>query len=136
MKTVFRKTSLLFGLLFSASIFAAPHFTDIVVSDSKDGEAVETFAPSTTKIFVHAGMSEIEKGAKMTGAWIAVDTHGAAPPNYKIDSADLTADGVINTATFSLSKPNNGWPIGKYRVELSVDGKVVGKASFTIEADQ
>lgn len=136
MKSIVLKSSMLLGLLFAAPLFAAPHFTDIVVSDSKDGDAVETFAPTVGKIFVHAEMADIDKGAKMTGSWIAVDTHGAAPPNYKIDSADLVADGVINTVTYSLSKPNKGWPIGKYRVELSVDGKIVGTASFTIEGGE
>lgn len=135
MKLFSLKSSLLFGLLFAAPLYAAPHFTDIVVSDSKEGDAVDTFSATTAKIFVHADMFDIEKGSKMSGTWIAVDTHGAAPPNYKIDSADLVADGVVNTAIFSLSKPNKGWPIGKYRVELSVDGKVVGSASFAVEGD-
>lgn len=129
------KWPMLFGLLFTSPLFASPHFTDIVVSDSEEGDAVDTFAPTTAKIFVHADMFDVAKGAKMTGAWIAVDTHGAAPPNYKIDSADLVADGNINTVTYSLSRPNKGWPVGKYRVELSVDGKIVGTASFTIQGD-
>jgi hypothetical protein len=135
MKSILFKSSMLLGLLLAAPLYAAPHFSDIVVSDSKDGDATDTFAPSTAKIFVHAEMADIDKGAKMTGTWIAVDTHGAAPPNYKIDSSDLVADGVVNTVTYSLSKPNKGWPIGKYRVELAVDGKVVGSTSFTVEGD-
>jgi hypothetical protein len=135
MKSILLKSSVLFGLLLAAPLYAAPHFTDIVVSDSKDGDAVDSFATTATKIYLHAEMSDIEKGSKMTGTWIAVDTHGAAPPNYKIDSADLVADGAINTVNYSLSKPNKGWPVGKYRVELSVDGKTVNTATFTIDGD-
>jgi len=135
MKSFALKSFALLCLIFAAPLYAAPHFTDIVVSDSKEGDPADTFAPNTQKIFVHADLFDIAKGSKMTGTWIAVDTHGAAPPNYKIDSADLVADGSINTVTFSLSKPNKGWPVGKYRVELAVDGKVVGSASFAIQGD-
>jgi hypothetical protein len=129
------KASLLLSLLFAAPLQAAPHFDEIVVSDAKDGDAVDSFTPNTPKIFVHAHMVDIATGSKMTGTWIAVDTNGVAPANYKIDSSDLNAGMLVNTVEFSLSKPNNGWPVGKYRVDMSVDGKTAGTASFTVEPE-
>jgi len=54
--------------------------------------------------------------------------------DYKIDSAEFTAGMLTNTATFNLSKPNNGWPIGKYRVDVTIDGKPAGSEKFEIEA--
>ena len=123
------------GLLFAASAFAAPHFEEIYATDSDSGDAIESFGPAVPKIYVHASMVDIPNGAKMTGTWIAVDTNGAAPPNYKIDSADLTAGVITNTVNFSMTKPNAGWPLGKYRVDLSIDGKPAGAANFTIEKD-
>jgi len=124
-----------FALLFAAPALAAPHFDDIVVSDAKDGDAVESFSPDTPKIFLHAHMAEVANGAKITATWIAVDTNGVAPANYKIDSADFVAGLLTNTIDTNMSKPNKGWPVGKYRVELSVDGKPAGSARFTVEAD-
>ena len=44
----------------------------------------------------------------------------------RMDAANVTG---------SLSKPNAGWPVGKYRVDLSIDGKVVGTAHFKISKD-
>ena len=77
----------------------------------------------------------METGSKLSSSWIAEDTHGAAPDNYKIDSVDLLVKGGINVATFSLSKPTKGWPKGKYRVDLFIDGKAAGSMHFKIEEE-
>jgi hypothetical protein len=122
------------SLLFAGAAFAAGHFEDVYATDSSDGDAMDTFAPTLPKIFVHAGLADISSGSKLTSDWIAVDTNGAAPPNYKIDSATIDAGAITNVATFSLSKPNAGWPLGKYRVDLSIDGKPAGSVKFSIEA--
>jgi len=130
-----RIVSALCGLLLAGSAFAAPHFADIYATDSDSGDATDSFGTSAPKIYVHASMVDIPNGAKMTGTWIAVDTNGVAPANYKIDSSDLTAGTIVNTVNFSMTKPNAGWPAGKYRVDLLIDGKPAGAANFTIEKD-
>lgn len=135
MQAMIKNALLLTAMLFVAPLQAAPHFEDIVVSDSKDGDAVDSFSPTTTKIFLRAHMVDVASGSKLVTNWIAVDTNGVAPANYKIDSAEFTAGALTNTLDANLSKPNNGWPLGKYRVDLTVDGKPAGSASFTVEAD-
>ena len=70
-----------FALFFAAGAHAAPHFADVTVSDSADGEAVARFAPGTPKIFVHAGLVDVAHGSKVSSDWIAEDTAGVAPPN-------------------------------------------------------
>lgn len=75
---------------------------------------------------------------KATVAWIAVDTGGAAPPNYKIAARELDLSGTDlkrathTTVSGSLSRPTKGWPVGKYRVEFEMEGKVVSSAGFQI----
>ena len=135
MKPTIIKTLMLMAMLFALPLHAAPHFEDIVMSDSKDGDAADSFSPTTAKIFLRAHMVDVASGSKLVTNWIAVDTNGAAPANYKIDSAEFTAGALTNTLDANLSKPNNGWPLGKYRVDLTVDGKAAGSANFTIEAD-
>jgi hypothetical protein len=125
----------LLALFFAASVQAAPHFADVTVSDSEDGEATETFAPTTPKIFVHAGLVDVARGSKVSSDWIAEDTGGVAPANYKIDSVALDTGMLTNVVTFALSKPNAGWPVGKYRVDLSIDGKAAGAAHFKVSED-
>jgi|SRR5450432_1977376 len=124
----------IFALLFALAAHAAgqPHYGELTFSNSDDSdESMDVFTPDTPKIFLKAELVDVPGGAKLTGTWIAEKTD-AAPPNYKIDSVDLTVGTLMNVATFSLSKPNAGWPIGDYRVELFIDGKPVTKARFKV----
>lgn len=71
-------------------------------------------------------------------AWIAEDVGEAAPANTVIRTTnhvaeDMVPEMVSYTITGSLTKPTNGWPIGKYRVEVKHDGKLVTTARFAIE---
>ena len=123
-----------FTLLCGLAAHAAgqPHYGAMTFSDSDDGDdSMDVFTPDTAKIFLKAELVDVPSGAKLTGSWIAEKTD-AAPPNYKIDSVDLTVGALVNVATFSLSKPNAGWPTGDYRVELFIDGKPVTQARFKV----
>jgi hypothetical protein len=76
----------------------------------------------------------IEGGATIRGVWIAEDVGKVAPPNYKIDEASLklTGDGDAK-GKFSLSKPNNGFPVGKYRTEIYIGDKLAKTVTFTVK---
>jgi hypothetical protein len=121
---------------FVALVLAAPALaadpsigrTAFTLPDSKDTQ--ETFRPDAPKIVLHVELLDMENDTKISADWIAEKT-GAAPPNYKIDSSELTANGD-DEATLSLSKPNNGWPVGDYRVDLSIDGKKVKSIKFQV----
>jgi hypothetical protein len=98
------------------------------------GNSAQTvFAPDAPKIVLHAQIQDMPKGAKVSADWIAVKTN-AAPANYKIDSATYELDNDMPTgeATFDLSRPNAGWPVGDYRVDVSINGKVVKSPEFKV----
>ena len=96
-----------------------PRYSDLKFSASDDNSApTEVFAPDTPKIFPHSGLVDVASGAKLSGTWIAEKTD-AAP--HKIDSVTMTAGMITNVATFSLSKPTAGWPVGDYRVSALQD---------------
>lgn len=127
---------------FAASAIAATSsgawaagFKDIVVSAKEDSDAGQSsFAPDTPKIFVSAHLTkDVPSGSDVNIAWVAVDTGGAAPPNYKIDSVDLHIGSLTNHVKSAMTKPNNGWPVGSYEIEFSVNGKVMEKTDFTIK---
>jgi hypothetical protein len=132
---IMKKTAALLAFVLATAAYAgSPHYADLKLSDSEDGDAKSSFAPDTAKIFLHAGLVDIAAGAKLSSAWIAEDTGGVAPANYKIDSMETTAGSIANVETFSLSKPNAGWPVGTYRVDLFIDGKAAGSVPFKVEA--
>ncbi len=99
--------------------------------DNKDPVNPTTvFAPSA--IF-HA-VVEIDKApanTKFTAAWYVVDVGSAAAPNSAIDSTDLTTDGTRNI-DFTL-KPASTWPVGTYRVEISVNDVLDTVTTFSVK---
>jgi hypothetical protein len=63
--------------------------------------------------------------------WIATDTGGVAPKNHIISSSKSEAGKTAGE--FTLTKPINGFPPGKYRVELQQAGKIIYKEDFSIQ---
>lgn len=101
----------------------------VTLPDAK--EAQTAFKSDAPQIVLHAELLDMQQGTKVSADWIAENTNGAAPPNYKIDSAEMTIKDE-DEATFSLSKPTNGWPVGDYRVDLLIDGTKAKSVTFKI----
>jgi hypothetical protein len=110
-------------------------FENILLSATEDAETTETtFSPETAKIFVSAHLTdEVKSGSKVTVSWIAVDTGGAAPANYKIDEVDLDINMIENHVNSALSRPSSGWPAGTYSVVFSVDGTPMETVAFSVK---
>lgn len=70
-------------------------------------------------------------GTKLTGSFIAEDVGKAAPKNFTIDTATVTAADKM-AATFTLARPTSGWPTGQYRLEVKHGDKLVHTERFMI----
>jgi hypothetical protein len=109
-----------------------PKFTDIVLTDSEDDKPPKSeFKTDTAKIWVFFGLENVKTGSKIKGVWIC-EKAPDIPPDFKIDEASVDIGMIDNMGNFSLSKPNNGWPVGDYRVELYVDDKKLDERKFKI----
>jgi len=81
-----------------------------------------------------------KRGSKLVGTLIAEDVGAAAPPNWKVLDKEFTAGaldslgGLANRFALNLhfSKPHKGWPPGKYRVEYTQNGKLVGTGRYVM----
>jgi len=71
-------------------------------------------------------------GGDVTCFWIAEDVGDVAPPNYLVDSVTVSVERGGEGA-FQLSRPTNGWPRGKYRLELNLMGERVLVEPFVIQ---
>jgi hypothetical protein len=89
------------------------------------------FGPNTPKIYLRTKLLDMPKGTVLKGEWIAEKTK-VVPPNYRIDGVELKVGPLMNTAKFSMTRPNAGWPEGDYRVDLLIDGKPATQVKFKI----
>jgi hypothetical protein len=105
----------------------------LTITDSEVGEAKTTFPADIPKLYALFKTKGAKDGDKIRGTWIAIDVGDAAPPNAKIDERIFDAEGDTDDGLFSLGKPTNGWPVGKYRFEIYVNDKLATSVNFTIK---
>jgi hypothetical protein len=79
-----------------------------------------------------------EQGGTYVIKWIAEDVGASAPANTVIATlneavSDVQAGTKNYVVNSKLSKPSAGWPVGKYRIEVSYGDKVVTTAPFSIQ---
>jgi len=109
---------------------AAPlRVTDIDVgrslnADKKIADKTDTFKPSDT-IYVSVSTEGASPGARLAAHWTYKDGQVV-----KHDETTIAPTG--STATeFHIAKPS-GWPVGDYKVEVTVDGAPAGAKSFKV----
>lgn len=121
------------GTFLAAAAWAGePRFEGMVLSDAKGGAAKSVFTSKTPKVFLTGKLQDMPTGAKVKVVWIAEKTK-AAPPNYEIDTTDHKTSRGTNNASFALNRPNAGWPVGDYRVDLFINGKPAGTQRFSVK---
>ncbi len=101
-----------------------------VDEQTKPATSFSADVPKLWAVFINDGMTA---GDNLRGAWIAEDVVGT-PKNTKIIESTVTIPAVDKQAAFTLSKPTNGWPVGKYRVEMYLGEKLAETVNFTIVA--
>ena len=131
MKPAFLLAAAFTALAGSSAYAGPPALADVVVSEAKDGPAKSAFKPATAKIHVRAKLVDVAPGSKLKAEWIAVKAEGA-PPNYRIDTVETRVGKGSTQYHGAFSKPSAGWPVGDYRVDLSIDGKPATQAAFKV----
>ena len=130
-----RILALLIGVISCAAFARAGDVTvEAITAAGPNGEETTTFAADAPKVFVTFKTKGASDGDKIRAVWIADDVGEAAPKGTKIDEKTLKMDGDTEDGIFSLSKPINGWPVGKYHVEIYANDESVTKLKFTIKA--
>lgn len=101
-----------------------------VGADMRVSAPMTTFAPKDTiYAAVSTGTSDpaASVASKLGAKWTHVDSNQTVHEESK-DLA-LAGDGVTD---FQISKPD-GWPTGKYKVEIMLDGAVVQTREFDVK---
>jgi hypothetical protein len=111
---------------------AKPVVESAIAKDSDTPPAI-TFSADVAKLYAFFKSTGTKQGDNFRGVWIAEDVGDAAPKETKIDEAVLPADKGDFNGAFSITKPNNGWPIGTYRAEIYVGDQLASTSKFTIQ---
>jgi hypothetical protein len=126
---------LLIGVMSCAAFTRAGEVeVEAIMTTSPEGKETTTFVADAPKVYATFKTKGAKEGDKIRGAWIADDVGDAAPAGTKIDEKTLNAEGDTEDGVFSLSKPTNGWPVGKYHLEIYVNDELATKLQFTIKS--
>lgn len=93
-----------------------------VGADNKVTTASTSFAKADT---IHASVATDGAAGKLNAKWTYQD-------GQTVDSQDKDVAAGMQVTDFSISKPD-GWPAGKYKVEISLDGAVVQSRDFEVK---
>mgnify|MGYP006879611488 CR=1 FL=1 len=100
------------------------HIENITICTALDGDICETnnliISPSDPNIYVSCKLKNAPQNTRVTFIWKYNDGENSITiDEISLNSSDIGVNGDLNS---SLSKPYNGWPLGKYEVEISIDG--------------
>jgi len=104
-----------------------------VDSQNKPVNATDTFAVNTPEIFCSVKLSNAPDDTEVGSEWVYVKGEVQGVTDYVIDTLVLPADGT-QFLQFSLPRPDGGWPIGEYQLNLYIDGKEAVSLPFTVSA--
>jgi hypothetical protein len=88
------------------------------------------FSTDTPKIMCVWTVKGVDPSVPIKIVWIVDDSGGAAPPNYKIMEKSLSG---APEGSFGLTSPSNGWPAGKYHLEIYIGDKLAKQVPFSIK---
>ena len=93
--------------------------------------ATTTFAPADHTIYAAVATQTSDAAASVPGKLSAKWTHVDSNQVVAEESKDFAFTGP-GTTTFNINKPD-AWPVGKYKVEVSLDGTLANTTEFEIK---
>lgn len=123
----------LIAVMLSSCSFTTVNFSNLTMSTGVDGfkpvNATTKFTTTTPAFYVTGDINNAPDDTVISAVWYYLDTDS----DYMIDQSQYQVEGTNNSFYFSLSIPDNGWPVGTYRVDLYIDDAVDQSIFFTVE---
>lgn len=110
---------------------AEPYKFSAGVSTERTGEFKNDLKLDFPAIYVRWHGRELRDHAKVRAVFIA-DKVADVSDDYQIDEMETTAPATNSGGTFTLSKPDDGWDVGNYRIEFYVDDALADTVKFKI----
>lgn len=133
LKRLFILLGALIAIILVLSIFADSNITKVQTATAIASGTMEpmnvatTFNTNTPEIFVTFSLSGLPIGTNIKGEWIYKDQ------DISIVTGNMHTTENNQNAYFSLSIPDNGWPVGDYEVKLFAGDDYKTSAKFKVE---
>jgi len=112
------------GGVSTANISSAKMFAD------SEGTQETTVYAQDQPFYCIVELANAPEDTTLKAVWTAVEAEGTEP-NLMIDDAEITAG---NEDVFTFDLTNNGlWPIGKYKVDLYLNGELDRTLEFEVQ---
>ena len=111
---------------------AIPKQLSVSLAKERSGKAITTFSSSTSEIYARWQGRRLRQGAKVKAVWIAENIGEDFPEDYKVDEASAVTETPSAHGAFTLTRPEDGWAPGDYRVEFYVDDVLVDVVKLKI----
>lgn len=116
----------------SCSVTTA-RLTDAAMASMVDPDTLQAvsktnrFSPATPVIYATALLKNAPEDTLITAKWYYVTE------DIDIASVDIESTETNQYISFSLSRPDNGFPVGDYEVELYIDGELSETLKFSVK---
>jgi hypothetical protein len=111
---------------------AIPKQLSVSLGKERFGKPVTTFSSNISEIYARWQGQRLRQGAKVKAVWIAENIGEDFPQDYKVDEASAIAETPKAHGAFTLTRPEDGWAVGNYRVEFYVDDVLVDAVKLKI----
>ena len=101
-----------------------------MASDKNDTSQTTVYSTTAPTFFCYFDLNNASDTTVVKGTWTLVSAEGYES-NSEIDSAEIT--GGDNTYYFSLDRSGDSWPVGKYKIDLYIDGSMVQTVEFEVQ---
>jgi hypothetical protein len=115
------------------TLSAKPKRLHAVLAKDERKEPTAVFTSDLPKIRAFWNGTGLTAGDRVGVVWLAEDVGIDAPHDSKISQGLVTAYKSDDNGIFALAQPKGGWPLGKYRCELYLNGRLTESIDFTIE---
>jgi hypothetical protein len=109
-----------------------PKQLSVSLAKERSGKPITTFSSSTSEIYARWKGQRLRQGAKVKAVWIAENIGEDFPRDYKVDEASAIAETPRTHGAFTMTRPEDGWALGDYRVEFYVDDVLVDAVKLKI----
>lgn len=104
----------------------------VVLSKDENERPTMRFSSDQPKIRAYWQGRGLEIGDRVGVRWLVEDV-GLGAHESEITGASTAVYKPDDKGVFALARPADGWPLGKYRCEIYLSGKIQASIDFVIE---